>query len=59
VLRIDRMPAIEVHLVKSSDTPTGAGEPGLPPIAPAVANACFALVGQRIRRLPIRLPEAV
>jgi isoquinoline 1-oxidoreductase beta subunit len=49
------MPAIEVHLVPSGDAPGGAGEPGTPPIAPAVANAVFAATGTRVRRLPIQL----
>jgi isoquinoline 1-oxidoreductase beta subunit len=49
------MPAVEVHLVPSREAPGGIGEPGLPPLAPAVANALFALTGQRIRRLPIKL----
>jgi isoquinoline 1-oxidoreductase beta subunit len=52
-LRMDEMPAVEVHLVPSHEPPGGIGEPGLPPIAPAVANAVFALTGKRIRRLPI------
>jgi isoquinoline 1-oxidoreductase beta subunit len=56
VLRIDEMPAVEVHLVPSSADPTGIGEPGLPPVAPAVMNAIFAVTGRRLRRLPIR-PE--
>jgi isoquinoline 1-oxidoreductase beta subunit len=54
MLRIDEMPHVEVHLVRSDAPPTGTGEPGLPPIAPAVANAVFAATGKRIRRLPFR-----
>lgn len=54
MLRIDEMPVVEVHVVPSTAPPTGTGEPGLPPIAPAVANAVFAATGKRIRRLPIR-----
>ena len=53
VLRINEMPKIEVHLVKSAQAPGGVGEPGTPPIAPAVVNALFALTGKRIRSLPI------
>ncbi|HET9576353.1 MAG TPA: xanthine dehydrogenase family protein molybdopterin-binding subunit [Usitatibacter sp.] len=52
VLRIDEMPRIEVHLARGGDKPTGVGEPGTPPIAPAVANALFALTGKRVRVLP-------
>jgi isoquinoline 1-oxidoreductase beta subunit len=52
--RIDEMPKVEVHIVPSTEPLGGIGEPGLPPIAPAVANAIFALKGKRIRRLPIR-----
>ncbi|HEX7488387.1 MAG TPA: molybdopterin cofactor-binding domain-containing protein, partial [Anaeromyxobacteraceae bacterium] len=52
-LRIHEMPAVEVHIVPSREAPGGIGEPGLPPIAPAVANALFAATGKRIRRLPI------
>ncbi len=52
-LRIDEVPAVEVHVVPSEEDPGGIGEPGLPPIAPAVANAVFALTGRRVRRLPI------
>jgi isoquinoline 1-oxidoreductase beta subunit len=51
-LRLDEMPRVEVHIVASSEPPTGVGEPGVPPIAPAVANALFQLTGQRVRRLP-------
>lgn len=58
VLRLEETPVIEVHLVTSSEKPTGVGEPGVPPIAAAVANAVFAAVGARVRRLPL-LPERV
>ena len=51
-LRFDEMPRVEVHIVPSAAAPTGVGEPGVPPIAPAVANAFFHLTGQRVRRLP-------
>ncbi len=51
-LRIDQMPKVEVHIVQSVEPPTGVGEPGVPPIAPAVANAIAAATGQRIRSLP-------
>jgi isoquinoline 1-oxidoreductase beta subunit len=55
MLRINEAPAIEVYIVPSTENPTGVGEPGVPPIAPAVANAIFAATGKRVRRLPIRL----
>lgn len=55
VLRIDQMPAVEVHIVKSDQPPTGVGEPATPVIAPAVANALHAASGQRFDRLPLRL----
>jgi isoquinoline 1-oxidoreductase beta subunit len=53
VLRMNEMPHVEVHLAPSGDAPGGIGEPGVPPIAPAVANAYFAATGTRLRRLPI------
>ena len=49
------MPAIEVYVVPSNEKPTGIGEPGTPPIAPAVANAVFAATGSRLRSLPLQL----
>jgi isoquinoline 1-oxidoreductase beta subunit len=56
VLRLHEMPKVEVHIVPSTEKSGGVGEPGTPPIAPAVANAVFALTGQRLRSLPLRLP---
>ncbi|MEJ6003234.1 xanthine dehydrogenase family protein molybdopterin-binding subunit [Paucibacter soli] len=55
VLRLAQMPRVETHLVPSSAAPGGVGEPGTPPIAPALANALFALTQQRLRHLPLRL----
>ena len=52
-LRIDAMPSVEVHIVDSDASPTGVGEPGVPPIGPAVANAVAKLTGNRIRTLPM------
>lgn len=54
VLRINEMPKIEVHIVPLADPPTGAGEAGVPPIGPAVANALAAAAGRRARVLPLR-----
>ena len=53
MLRMNQMPKVEVHIVPSKEAPGGIGEPGTPPIAPAVANAIFAATGKRIRKLPI------
>ena len=55
ILRMNEAPDVEVVIVESTKEPTGVGEPGLPPIAPAVANAVFAATGQRLRSLPLRL----
>ena len=55
VLRITEVPNMEVYIVDSRERPTGIGEPGLPPLAPALANALFAATGQRIRQLPLKL----
>lgn len=55
-LRMDECPVIETHIVPSARRPAGVGEPALPPIAPAVGNALFALTGTRLRSLPLQLP---
>jgi isoquinoline 1-oxidoreductase subunit beta len=54
MLRMFESPEIEVHIVPSEQNPTGVGEPSVPPVAPALANAIFAATGKRVRRLPIR-----
>jgi isoquinoline 1-oxidoreductase beta subunit len=54
-LRINEMPAVEVHIIASSEKPTGVGEPATPVIAPAVANAVAAATGKRLRVLPLAL----
>ncbi len=55
VARMPQMPPIDVHIVPSADPPTGVGEPGLPPLAPAFANAIAKLTGKPLRELPLRL----
>jgi isoquinoline 1-oxidoreductase beta subunit len=57
MLRMDGMPEVDVHIVESAEAMGGVGEPGVPPVAPAVTNAIFALTGKRVRRLPIRPEE--
>jgi isoquinoline 1-oxidoreductase beta subunit len=52
VLRLEEMPRVEVYIVPSSERPTGVGEPGVPPIGPAVANAIYAATKKRMRALP-------
>ena len=55
MLRMNETPEIEVHIMESAEAPTGVGEPGVPPLAPALANAVFAATGQRLRQLPLKL----
>jgi isoquinoline 1-oxidoreductase subunit beta len=56
VLRMNEMPQVEVHIVPSTEAPTGVGEPGVAPVGPAVANAIFAATGKRIHVLPFPKP---
>jgi isoquinoline 1-oxidoreductase beta subunit len=58
LLRLSEMPEIAVHIVPSTADPTGVGEPGTPPIAPAVANAVAALTGKHLRKLPFDVSQA-
>ncbi len=53
VLRIEDMPKVEVHILASAESPSGIGEPGVPPIGPALANAVAAATGRRVRILPM------
>jgi isoquinoline 1-oxidoreductase subunit beta len=53
MLRMSEAPSVEVHFVPSTLPPSGLGEAPLPPVAPAVANAFFALTGTRVRKLPL------
>ena len=57
MIRINEAPEVEVHIVESKEGPGGIGEPGTPPIAPAVCNAIFAATGKPVRRLPIRTED--
>jgi isoquinoline 1-oxidoreductase beta subunit len=55
LLQMKDAPLVATHIVPSTRPPSGMGEPGVPPVAPAVANALFVLTGQRLRELPLRL----
>jgi len=57
ILQIHEMPVVETHIIKSTSNPSGMGEMGVPPIAPAVANAIFNATGKRIRHLPIKIKD--
>ncbi|TDB61808.1 xanthine dehydrogenase family protein molybdopterin-binding subunit [Arundinibacter roseus] len=59
LLRMDEMPKMEIHLVENEEAPGGVGEPGLPPVAPALCNAIFSATGTRIRTLPVDLKKLV
>lgn len=53
LVKMSQTPPIEVHWIKSNNSPTGLGEPALPPILPAIANAVFTATGERIRTMPM------
>jgi CO/xanthine dehydrogenase Mo-binding subunit len=55
MLRINEAPEVEVIIVDSDQPPSGVGEPGLPPVAPAVANAVYRATGERLTALPLKL----
>ncbi len=55
IVRINEAPTVETHIVPSTENPGGVGEPGLPPLAPAIGNALFVLTGKRLRSLPLTL----
>jgi len=57
MLGLAETPVVETYLVPSERVPSGAGEPGVPPLAPALANALFSLTGKRLRSLPLSLSE--
>jgi len=59
MMRMNECPEIETHIVENNEKSGGIGEPGVPCTAPAIANAVFAATGKRIRKLPIRMTEAV
>jgi isoquinoline 1-oxidoreductase beta subunit len=57
-VRMDEMPVVETYIIETDNSPTGIGEMGVPPVAPAVANAIFAATGKRVRQIPI-LPQTL
>jgi isoquinoline 1-oxidoreductase subunit beta len=59
IMRINESPTMEIHIIDSGENPGGVGEPGLPPVAPALGNAIFAATGKRIRKLPFDIDNIV
>jgi isoquinoline 1-oxidoreductase beta subunit len=59
LLRMDEVPEIKTYIVASTESPGGVGEPGVPPIAPAVANAVYSATGVRVRKLPIMRSDLI
>jgi len=59
LLQMNEMPIVEVHIIENDNSPSGIGEMGVPPIAPAVANAVYAAIGKRVRHIPIRPEDLV
>jgi len=57
IMRLPEMPPVEIHILENEEAPGGVGEPGLPPVAPALCNAVFAATGKRIRTLPFDLAK--
>jgi isoquinoline 1-oxidoreductase subunit beta len=57
VMRMNETPVVEVHILPSTEAPAGVGEPGVPPVAPALGNAIFAATGKRMRKLPIDISK--
>jgi len=58
MITLKEMPKVDVHIAPNNEPPSGVGEPGVPPIAAAVANSIFAATGKRIRRLPILMDSS-
>jgi isoquinoline 1-oxidoreductase beta subunit len=59
IWRMDEMPIIEVYIVPSDHLPSGIGEMGVPPVAPAIANAVYAATGKRVRHIPIKPQDLI